>query len=119
MIFISVNTPTKSRGLGAGKASDLKWVELCARQIAKYAQGETIVVEKSTLPVKTAQTIKNILKSANEIKDCIKKILENFIYFLILNFLQREQLFLIYNTQIGFLLEGTIKKQLIPWLKFI
>ena len=73
MIFISVNTPTKSRGLGAGKASDLKWVELCARQIAKYAQGETIVVEKSTLPVKTAQTIKNILKSANEIKDCIKK----------------------------------------------
>ena len=65
MIFISVNTPTKSRGLGAGQASDLKWVDLCARQIAKYAKGETIVIEKSTLPVKTAQTINDILKSAN------------------------------------------------------
>ena len=65
MIFISVNTPTKSRGLGAGQASDLKWVDLCARQIAKYAKGETIVIEKSTLPVKTAQTINEILKSAN------------------------------------------------------
>ena len=61
MIFISVNTPTKTKGLGAGQASDLKWIESCARQIAKYASGHTIVVEKSTLPVKTAQTIKSIL----------------------------------------------------------
>ena len=64
MVFISVNTPTKKKGLGAGKASDLKWVEACARQVAKYARGYTIVVEKSTLPVKTAEVIKNILEAA-------------------------------------------------------
>ena len=62
MIFISVNTPTKNKGLGAGKASDLKWVEECARQVANYSQGHTIVVEKSTLPVRTAEAIKSILK---------------------------------------------------------
>jgi len=64
MVFISVNTPTKKKGLGAGKASDLKWVEVCARQVAKFAKGYTIVVEKSTLPVKTAEVIKNILEAA-------------------------------------------------------
>jgi len=64
MIFISVNTPTKKKGLGAGKASDLKWVEVCAREVAKFARGYTIVVEKSTLPVKTAKVIKNILEAA-------------------------------------------------------
>ena len=57
IIFISVNTPTKTKGVGAGFASDLKWIESSARQIAKYAKGRTIVVEKSTLPVKTASTI--------------------------------------------------------------
>ena len=61
MIFISVNTPTKEKGIGAGKASDLKWIDACSRQIATYANPNTIVVEKSTLPVKTAQTIKQIL----------------------------------------------------------
>ena len=66
MIFISVNTPTKTKGLGAGKASDLKWVEACARQVAKYAEGHTIVVEKSTLPVKTAEVIKSILQSSSK-----------------------------------------------------
>ncbi len=66
MIFISVNTPTKTRGIGAGKASDLKWVEASARQISEYASGFTIVVEKSTLPVRTAQTIKQILQSSNK-----------------------------------------------------
>ncbi len=66
MIFISVNTPTKKKGIGAGKASDLKWVESCARQVAKYACGHTIVVEKSTLPVKTAELIKSILKNSGE-----------------------------------------------------
>ena len=66
MIFISVNTPTKTRGIGAGKASDLKWVESSARQIAKNAKGFTIVVEKSTLPVKTAEVIKSILEAAQE-----------------------------------------------------
>ena len=59
-IFISVNTPTKKYGLGAGKASDLKWVEACARQVANYSSGYTIVVEKSTIPVKTAEVIKNL-----------------------------------------------------------
>ena len=61
IIFISVNTPTKTSGIGAGYASDLKWIESSARQIAKYAKNHTVVVEKSTLPVKTAETIKTIL----------------------------------------------------------
>ena len=65
MIFISVNTPTKTKGIGAGKAIDLKWVEKSTRQIAKYANGYTIVVEKSTIPVRTAETIKKILTSKN------------------------------------------------------
>ena len=64
MVFISVNTPTKSKGFGAGYASDLKWVEASARQVAKYSRNHTIVVEKSTLPVKTAQVIKEILKNS-------------------------------------------------------
>ena len=63
LIFISVNTPTKSTGLGAGQASDLKWVEICARQISEVSVGHTIVVEKSTLPVRTAKVIKEILVS--------------------------------------------------------
>lgn len=66
MIFLSVNTPTKSRGVGAGKASDLKWVEASAREISKYSTGHTIVVEKSTLPVRTAETIKKILESSQK-----------------------------------------------------
>jgi len=65
MVFISVNTPTKLNGVGAGEASDLKWVEACAREVAAYASGYTIVVEKSTLPVKTAEVIKTILNTSN------------------------------------------------------
>jgi UDPglucose 6-dehydrogenase len=61
MIFISVNTPTKTYGLGKGKAADLKFIELCARQIAAVAKTDKIVVEKSTLPVRTAEAIRNIL----------------------------------------------------------
>ena len=61
MIFISVNTPTKTYGLGKGMAADLKYIELCARQIASVAKDYKIVVEKSTLPVRTAEAIKNIL----------------------------------------------------------
>ncbi len=68
MVFLSVNTPIKSKGIGAGFASDLKWVEASARQIAKFAKGHTIVVEKSTLPVRTASTIKEIL-----INSCLDK----------------------------------------------
>ena len=66
MIFISVNTPTKKKGIGAGQASDLKWVEACARQVSLNAKGHTIVVEKSTLPVRTAEVIKSILEAAQE-----------------------------------------------------
>ena len=69
MIFISVNTPTKTKGVGAGKASDLRWVEASARQIAKYATGHTIVVEKSTLPVRTAKTIQKILFNSQNKKN--------------------------------------------------
>ena len=61
MIFISVNTPTKTYGKGKGMAADLKYIELCARQIAKVAKTDKIVIEKSTLPVRTAQAIKSIL----------------------------------------------------------
>ena len=63
MVFISVNTPTKTKGIGAGQAIDLKWIESCARQIGEFAKDHTIVVEKSTLPVRTAQTIKTILEA--------------------------------------------------------
>lgn len=61
MIFISVNTPTKTYGSGKGMAADLKYIELCARQIARVSKSDKIVVEKSTLPVRTAEAIKNIL----------------------------------------------------------
>lgn len=63
MIFMAVNTPTKTFGVGKGMAADLKFVELCARQIARVAKGDKIVVEKSTLPVRTAESIKTILES--------------------------------------------------------
>ena len=61
MIFISVNTPTKTYGRGKGQAADLKYIELCARQIARVAKDDKIVVEKSTLPVRTAAALKSIL----------------------------------------------------------
>ena len=69
MIFISVNTPTKTYGDGKGMAADLRYVELCARKIAEVAESDKIVVEKSTLPVRTADAIKNIL---NEIGSDVK-----------------------------------------------
>ncbi len=61
MIFISVNTPTKTYGKGKGQAADLKYIELCARNIARVATSDKIVVEKSTLPVRTAEALKSIL----------------------------------------------------------
>ena len=61
IIFISVNTPTKTYGKGKGMAADLKYIELCARQIARVSKQNKIVVEKSTLPVRTAEAIKSIL----------------------------------------------------------
>ncbi len=73
MVFISVNTPTKSKGLGAGQASDLRWVEACARQVAQSARGHTIVVEKSTLPVRTAEAVKAILSVSEQSADGVKR----------------------------------------------
>tara|TARA_Y100001935_G_C17274302_1_gene493765 strand:+ start:280 stop:1623 length:1344 start_codon:yes stop_codon:yes gene_type:complete len=65
MIFMAVNTPTKTKGEGAGMAADLKYVEACANDIAKYSKNDKIVIEKSTLPVKTAEKIKDILDKNN------------------------------------------------------
>jgi UDPglucose 6-dehydrogenase len=69
MIFMAVNTPTKTEGEGAGMATDLRYVERCAEEIAKYSKSDKIVVEKSTLPVRTAEKIKKILEeSASSVK---------------------------------------------------
>ncbi|MEX0588797.1 MAG: nucleotide sugar dehydrogenase [Cyanobium sp.] len=65
MVFLSVNTPTKHRGHGAGWASDLTFIEKAARQIADSAKGSTIVVERSTLPVRTADGLRKILAHSN------------------------------------------------------
>ena len=75
MIFISVNTPTKTSGEGKGFAADLKYVKLCAKQIAKVSKSDKIVVEKSTVPVRTSEKIKKILRSKN--KDVDFQILSN------------------------------------------
>lgn len=75
MVFISVNTPTKQYGAGKGRAADLKFIELCARRIADNAEGHTIVVEKSTLPVRTAETVKRIL--ANTPRGATFEVLSN------------------------------------------
>ena len=61
MIFVSVNTPTKTYGLGAGRAADLRFVESVARTIAEHSDTPKIIVEKSTIPVKTAESITAIL----------------------------------------------------------
>ena len=61
MIFMAVNTPTKTKGEGAGMAADLSFIEACAKDIAKYSKDDKIVIEKSTLPVRTAEKIKEIL----------------------------------------------------------
>ena len=64
IVFISVNTPTKTYGYGAGSAADISYVESCARRIAEVSKSGKIVVEKSTMPVRTADAIKSILKSS-------------------------------------------------------
>ena len=73
LIFLCVNTPTKIKGIGAGQASDLRWIETSIRQIAKSAKNNTIIVQKSTIPVKTAETIKNLLNSIHSNNVKIKK----------------------------------------------
>ena len=65
IIFVSVNTPTKMFGAGAGMAADLQYWEKTARQILQYSESSKIVIEKSTLPVKTAQAMENILRNAH------------------------------------------------------
>ena len=68
MIFMAVNTPTKTKGEGAGMAADLRYIEASARDIAKYSKSDKIVIEKSTLPVRTAEKIKEILyENSNDI----------------------------------------------------
>lgn len=64
IIFIAVNTPTKTFGIGAGRAANLEFIEKCARQIAQQSKGHKIVVEKSTLPVRTAEAVQRILLSS-------------------------------------------------------
>lgn len=61
LIFIAVDTPTKKTGIGKGRAADLRNLEYVARDIAKYSRSNKIIVEKSTVPVKAAETIKSIL----------------------------------------------------------
>jgi len=75
IIFISVNTPTKTYGVGAGKATDLSYVESCARLIVEHSTSDKIVVEKSTIPVRTSDAIKSILSTAK--KKCKFDVLSN------------------------------------------
>lgn len=71
LIFISVNTPTKTFGNGRGRAADLKYVESAARMIAKVARNNKIVVEKSTVPVRAAESIMHILGANQKMGKCI------------------------------------------------
>lgn len=77
IVFVSVNTPTKTRGLGAGKAADLTYWESAARMIADVSKSDKIVVEKSTVPVKTAEAIEKILTHNNPNKGVQFQILSN------------------------------------------
>jgi UDPglucose 6-dehydrogenase len=63
IVFIAVNTPTKDYGMGAGRAADLKYIESCARRIAEVVDSDTIIVEKSTVPVRTAESVKTIMEA--------------------------------------------------------
>jgi UDPglucose 6-dehydrogenase len=76
LIFVSVGTPTKSYGIGAGRAADLRYIESAARLIAEVSEGHKIIVEKSTIPVKTATAIKSIL-SANSPHGATFQVLSN------------------------------------------
>lgn len=63
LVFISVNTPTKTFGMGKGRAADLKYIEACARRIVNASDGYKIVTEKSTVPVRAAESIRRIFDS--------------------------------------------------------
>jgi UDPglucose 6-dehydrogenase len=75
VIFVSVNTPTKTYGIGAGQAADLSNIELCARRIARAARGNKTIVEKSTLPVRTAESLKRVLHANS--RECRFEVLSN------------------------------------------
>ena len=66
MIFMAVNTPTKTEGEGAGMAADLGFIESCAKKISEVSKTSKIVVEKSTVPIRTAEKIKEILDQNNK-----------------------------------------------------
>ena len=66
MIFVAVNTPTKTEGEGAGMAADLKFIESCALDIAKFSKADKIVIEKSTVPIRTAEKIKEVLEKNSD-----------------------------------------------------
>ena len=76
LVFVSVGTPTKSYGIGAGRAADLRYIESAARLIAEVTEGHKIIVEKSTIPVKTAIAIKAIL-AANSSDKATFEVLSN------------------------------------------
>ncbi|MCE2960072.1 MAG: UDP-glucose 6-dehydrogenase [Akkermansiaceae bacterium] len=76
LIFVSVGTPTKSYGIGAGRAADLRYIESAARLIAEVSHGHKIIVEKSTIPVKTATAIQTII-SANSTTNATFEVLSN------------------------------------------
>lgn len=76
LIFVSVGTPTKSYGIGAGRAADLRYIESAARLIAEVSHGHKIIVEKSTIPVKTASAIRTII-AANSTGEATFEVLSN------------------------------------------
>ena len=76
LIFVCVGTPTKSYGIGAGRAADLRYIESAARLIAEVSHGNKIIAEKSTIPVKTATAIQRII-SANNSTDATFQVLSN------------------------------------------
>jgi UDPglucose 6-dehydrogenase len=76
LIFVSVGTPTKSYGIGAGRAADLRYIESAARLIAEVSHGHKIIVEKSTIPVKTASAIRTII-AANSSSEATFEVLSN------------------------------------------
>lgn len=63
IIFVSVNTPTKTYGVGKGCAADVRYIESCARTIAEHSESSKIVIEKSTVPARTAETLQKILQA--------------------------------------------------------
>jgi UDPglucose 6-dehydrogenase len=77
LIFVAVNTPTKTYGVGAGRAADLRFVESVARTIAEVAESPKIIVEKSTIPVRTAETIKDILVANATTRGLVHAVLSN------------------------------------------